>query len=62
MYRFTIVVCLVLLALLAGISLAEIPRLINYQGMLTDDSGTSLATRDGRKLRPMLQLRMACST
>jgi hypothetical protein len=37
MYRFSIVVvCLTVLACLTGAGLAEIPKLINYQGMLTD--------------------------
>jgi hypothetical protein len=42
MYRFTIVVCLVFLVFLIGVSLADIPKLINYQGMLTDDESNPL--------------------
>ena len=43
MYRFTIiVVCFAILSCLTGASRAEIPKLINYQGMLTDDGGTPL--------------------
>jgi hypothetical protein len=33
---------LIILVLLAGVSLADIPKLINYQGMLTDNSGNPL--------------------
>ena len=42
MYRFTVVVCLTVLVLLASLSLADIPKLINYQGMLTNISGEPL--------------------
>ena len=42
MYRSAIVLCLVLLVCLTGVSLADIPKLINYQGMLTDAGGTPL--------------------
>ena len=42
MQRFTIVVCLAALVFLVSAGLAEIPKLINYQGMLTDDSGNPL--------------------
>jgi hypothetical protein len=41
MNRFVFVAGLVLLVFLASFSLAEIPRLINYQGMLTESDGTS---------------------
>ncbi len=49
MYRFTIVVCLTVLVFLTGISLADIPKLLNCQGVLTDSSrdpssGTQSAT------------------
>ncbi len=36
MFRFTIAVCLTALVFLTGLCLADIPKLINYQGMLTD--------------------------
>ena len=39
MNRFIFLSGLVLLVLVASLSLAEIPKMINYQGMLTDDSG-----------------------
>ena len=42
MLRF-ILVSLIILVVLAGVSLAGIPKLINYQGMLTDNSGTPLS-------------------
>lgn len=42
MYRFSIGVCLTVLIFLAGVSSADIPKLINYQGMLTDDGGNPL--------------------
>ncbi|UCB52845.1 MAG: hypothetical protein JSV10_01780, partial [Candidatus Zixiibacteriota bacterium] len=42
MYRFTMAACLAALVLLTGASLANIPKLINYQGMLTNDSGDPL--------------------
>jgi hypothetical protein len=42
MCRFTIVVCLIVLFCLTGASYADIPKLINYQGMLTDDEGNPL--------------------
>jgi hypothetical protein len=42
MYRFVFVLCLIASVLMTGASVAEIPRLINYQGMLTDNSGSPL--------------------
>jgi hypothetical protein len=39
MYRFTIVVCLIFPVLFASLALAGIPKLINYQGMLTESDG-----------------------
>ncbi len=42
MIRFVFVFGLILLVSLAGLSLAGIPKMINYQGMLTDNSGTPL--------------------
>ena len=42
MNRFTIVSGLIILVFLASVGLAEIPKMINYQGMLTDDSGNPL--------------------
>jgi hypothetical protein len=42
MYRFTIAVCIAMLVCLTGASLSDIPKLINYQGMLTDDLGNPL--------------------
>jgi hypothetical protein len=42
MYRFIIAVCLTTLIFLANLCLADIPKLINYQGMLTDDGGIPL--------------------
>ena len=42
MNRFLVISCLVILTFLAGLSLAGIPKMINYQGMLTDNSGNPL--------------------
>jgi len=42
MRHLAIVVCLVVLVFLVSAGLAEIPKLINYQGMLTDDSGNPM--------------------
>jgi hypothetical protein len=42
MHRFTIAVCLAVFTLVFSLSLADIPKLINYQGMLTDDGGNPL--------------------
>jgi hypothetical protein len=42
MNRFIFVFGLIILVSLASLSLAGIPKMINYQGMLTDDSGTPL--------------------
>jgi hypothetical protein len=42
MYRLTSVVCLVALVFLAGLTSADVPKLINYQGMLTDAGGTPI--------------------
>jgi hypothetical protein len=42
MKRFIFLLGLIILVFLASLSLAEIPKLINYQGMLTDDEGTPL--------------------
>jgi len=42
MYRFVFVLCLIASVLMTGASVADIPKLINYQGMLTDDSGNPL--------------------
>jgi hypothetical protein len=42
MYRFAIVVCLILLLWLTTLCLADIPKLINYQGMLTNEYGEPL--------------------
>jgi hypothetical protein len=43
MFRFiSILSSLVLLVLLSSLALAGIPKMINYQGMLTDNSGTPL--------------------
>jgi hypothetical protein len=41
MYRFTIVVCLIFPVLFASLALADIPKLINYQGMLTESDGST---------------------
>ena len=43
MNRFLCLTSLILLVFLAGLSLAGIPKMINYQGMLTDNSGTPLS-------------------
>ncbi len=43
MNRFICLTSLILLVFLAGLSLAGIPKMINYQGMLTDNSGTPLS-------------------
>ena len=37
------IISLIVLVSLASMSLAEIPKMINYQGMLTDNSGTPLS-------------------
>jgi len=42
MNRFILFSSLIVLVFLASLSLAGIPKLINYQGMLTDNSGTPL--------------------
>ncbi len=42
MHRFTLFISITVLAFAAGMALADIPKLINYQGMLTDDSGGPL--------------------
>jgi hypothetical protein len=42
MCRITLAMCITALVLFAGLALADIPRLINYQGMLTDDLGVPL--------------------
>jgi hypothetical protein len=42
MNRFILIKVLIILVTLAGLSLAGIPQLINYQGMLTDNSGNPL--------------------
>jgi hypothetical protein len=42
MYRFTVVVCLAALVFLTGGGFADIPKLINYQGMLTNEFGDPL--------------------
>jgi hypothetical protein len=42
MYRLALVVCLILSLWLTTLCLADIPKLINYQGMLTDDAGYPL--------------------
>jgi hypothetical protein len=42
MYRFTFAVCLIFLVSFASLALADIPKLINYQGMLTSNSGEPL--------------------
>ncbi len=43
MIRYIILSGLIISFAFFGISLAEIPKLINYQGMLTDDAGTPLS-------------------
>jgi hypothetical protein len=43
MSRFFIFSVLIILVFLASFSLAEIPKMINYQGMLTDNSGNPLS-------------------
>jgi hypothetical protein len=42
MSRLGFVFCLITLVFFASLALADIPKLINYQGMLTDDSGNPL--------------------
>jgi hypothetical protein len=42
MHRFIILSVLIILVFLASLGMAEIPRFINYQGMLTDNSGEPL--------------------
>jgi hypothetical protein len=42
MFRFSVFFLLISLVFFASLSLAGIPKLINYQGMLTDNSGTPL--------------------
>jgi hypothetical protein len=42
MHRFTFLSGLIILVFLAGLSLAEIPKMINYQGMVTDGEGAPL--------------------
>ena len=42
MNRFILLLGLIILVFLASLSLAEIPKLINYQGMLTDAGGTPI--------------------
>jgi hypothetical protein len=42
MFRFFVFSVTIILVFVAGPSLAEIPKLINYQGMLTDESGEPL--------------------
>jgi hypothetical protein len=42
MYRLAVALFLMALVSLAGSALAEIPQLINYQGMLTDNGGNPL--------------------
>jgi hypothetical protein len=43
MYRFTIVMSIIFLVSFTSLALADIPKLINYQGMLTDDLGNPLS-------------------
>jgi hypothetical protein len=43
MKRFIFISVLIILVSLAGLSLAGIPKMINYQGMLTDSSGNLLS-------------------
>jgi len=47
MNRFTCALCLIVLVFVASFALAEIPKLINYQGMLTESDGTTPVT-DGQ--------------
>jgi hypothetical protein len=42
MFRYSFFFVLISLVFFAGLSLAGIPKMINYQGMLTDNSGTPL--------------------
>jgi hypothetical protein len=42
MYRSTLILSLMVLVSFVGLVQADFPKLINYQGMLTDDSGTPL--------------------
>jgi hypothetical protein len=42
MSRITTALCLTVLVFVTGVCLADIPKLINYQGMLTDDEGNPL--------------------
>jgi hypothetical protein len=42
MFRYSLFLILISLVFFASISLAGIPKMINYQGMLTDNSGTPL--------------------
>ena len=42
MNRFIFIAVLIILVFLVSLCLAGIPKLINYQGMLTDNSGTPL--------------------
>ncbi len=42
MIRLSVIFSFIILFLLTGLCLAGIPQLINYQGMLTDNSGTPL--------------------
>ena len=41
MNRFIIILGLMILVFLVSLSLAEIPKLINYQGMLTESDGST---------------------
>jgi hypothetical protein len=42
MYRFILLFVLIISVIFASLSLAEIPKMINYQGMLTEESGDPL--------------------
>jgi hypothetical protein len=42
MNRFIFITGLIIRVFLSSLSLAGIPKMINYQGMLTDNSGTPL--------------------
>jgi len=42
MLRFVFIFGVIILIFSASLSLAGIPKTINYQGMLTDNSGTPL--------------------